>query len=190
MTDYTYDLEFLKIGLDQLEPYLLTDELFWMVTERPSGQQASFPQLTLGNLLISLARLQGFAKARQLSPRDSTELARLERQLESVRSKWRVAWENKAHHEFTSRLHQWVNYLDELVKDRADHAPFYHTEVRLRALLELLRTELSAATHPDLTPLDAQLKAILHPGDFIWEEGAAAAFPQEKYWFLYGFVQA
>jgi hypothetical protein len=37
-----------------------------------------------------------------------------------------------------------------------------------------------------LAVLDNQLKGKFLPGDFIWEGDLSRAFPQEKYWYLYG----
>lgn len=184
MTDLNYDLHYLSAGLEELEAYLLSKELFWHVTTPPNLRP--FPMLTIANLLLANANLKAYNNENQLSPPEKTTYARLERELDAIHHKWAVAWQQKAAHEYESRLRQWLNYLNELKEDLENNAPYYHTEVRNRVLLELLKESAPKAVEPDISDIDAVVRAKLTPGEFIWDAALQSAFPQEQYWFLYG----
>lgn len=158
-------LTFLKDGLAGLKDYLLSDELFWHV----GGSQ----QLTPGNLLFALAYLKGAGQA-------STAEAR---QLADLQTEWRKAWEKKTQREFDARLRQWTLFLDEWREQPRRQVDYYATEVRLRALLELLAE--TAEQRAQLAGPDAQLRSLTIPADFVWQAEAQGAFPADQYWFLY-----
>ena len=64
MTSAVYELGYLKAGIEILEDYLLSDDLYWAIGASPPPGEPAFRQLTLGGLLLSEQRLLG----RQLSP--------------------------------------------------------------------------------------------------------------------------
>jgi hypothetical protein len=143
-----------------------------------------YPQLTLGGILLSLAKLS----AQALTPEQNRELSQLRTRLDATRSHWRVAWEQKAGREFQARLSLWRDYVEEYRQHPAEQADRYTYEVSRRVMLELLSHE--ARSLPDteldlLAALDKVVLAKLLPGKFLWEEGLAGAFPPETYWYLY-----
>lgn len=160
------DQRFLSAALEQLKQYLLSNEIFWNL--------GTDPQLTLGNLLLAEASLKGAGK---LSASDSKALA-------AQKKEWRSAWEKKAEKEFAARLRQWTEYLSELSENPSRHAAYYGTEVRTRALLELLAQE-SPGSRGQLAAADSQLKALTINDNFVWEAEVKGAFPKSSYWFLY-----
>ncbi len=168
------DLLYFKTGLDELEPYLLSDELYWVI----SAPHISLPRLTLGNLLLTRLRLQ----ARNALP--PAEDARLEQ----LRQRWRSAWEKKAQREFRSRLSLWRNYLEDYFEAPSAYAADYSHEARSRVLMELLRSEMTAPLPEEelLRALDARLRTAFISGPFIWEAEIQAVFPAETWWYLYG----
>lgn len=186
MKDAYYHLSYLQAGLEELEAYLLSKELFWPVTTPPHLQ--IFPKLTLGNLLLSLKKLNGYAGGGQLSSSEQSAYSQLKREVEGFQKKWAVAWEGKAAHEYQSRLRQWTHYLNELNKKEESHAPYYNSEVRVRVLLELLREYAPPDTQPDLEQIDLIFRAKLHPTEFVWDTDFQSAFPSERFWFLYGTI--
>ncbi|MCW5873813.1 MAG: hypothetical protein KIS88_04130 [Anaerolineales bacterium] len=155
---------FLTDGLQQLPAYLQSDEVFWPM-ERD-------PQLTLGNLLLAAATLDAEGKLR---PVDASALA-------NVKKEWGVAWKKKAEREFTARLRQWSHYLAELADNPKQHALYYASEVRPRVLLQLLGEAPELADKVDA--LDAALRPLVQPADFLWDAKLADAFPAPEYWFL------
>lgn len=157
---------FLHSSISQLKDYLLSSEIFWNV----GGSQ----QLTLGNLLLAKAFLDGEGK---LPASDAKNLAALKKE-------WRSAWEKKAEKEFGARLRQWVQALNDLSEQGGLRTAYYATEVRVRMLLELLAAE-APGLRGQLAAPDSQLKALTTSGEFVWGAEAAAAFPKSKYWFLW-----
>ncbi len=185
MSGIDYDLKYVAASLSELNNYLLSKELFWLLNLSSAPGETPYPKLTSGNLLLSFARL----KAYKMAALQNTEFTRLEMDLDVLKNKWRVAWEKKVNREFTSRLRQWGEYLNELARDQTANAVYYRNEVRLRVLLELLLDELGEDSHPELTTLDVSLRANSIGGDFIWDEELAGGFPKKKYWFLWGDVK-
>lgn len=184
-----YDLVYLEAGTKDLKDYLLYKDLFWPLSAAPPAGEPNYPRLTLGNLRLAQARLRGYAASRQLDARQERDYERLNREIETVKGKWRTAWEEKAGREFASRLRQWGHYLDEVHNKKESHAPYYANETRARAILELLRADLGREGDPKLAALDAVLRALLAPGEFVWEGGVQAGFPREDFWFLYGGIK-
>ncbi len=155
------DIQYLSAGVPELENYLLSKELYY-----PIG--GSLPQLTLGGILLSLARA-------------GTNAAKYARQVEATRSKWRAAWEAKAEREVRARSDLWMNYLAEYREDRKTGARLYSQNVRYRAMLSLL----GQANHDS----DSFLRGNFKEGKFVWEEECAPNFPREIFWYLFGSIQ-
>lgn len=185
----SYDLEYLQIGAEEIEDYLLSEELFWPVSGRPSAGRPFFLKMTIGNLLLSEHQLATLLSERLLSSPEEHQFLAIQRQFEAVQSKWQVAWRDKATREYQSRFNQWMRTLEELKGDRYQNAPYYQNEVRVRVLLELLADHIPQEGQPDLAPFDAVLRKLVKPGEFIWEPALAPGYPQDRYWYLYGEVR-
>ncbi len=180
-----YDLRFLEAGLLVLEEYLLSRELYWPVGVNAPAGGPPYPRLTLGNLLLSRARLG----AHHLTPDQSGELERLDRRLDEIRTRWRNAWEQKAQREYRDRLALWRDFLEDYRQNPPENDDRYAYEAGRRVLLQLLEAEAGAIPPEEkelLSGLDLLLKGILVPGDFVWDDELQAAFPPGKYWYLYG----
>jgi hypothetical protein len=180
-----HDLQYLQAGLDQLESYLLSKDLYRPIGIRAAHGQPPYPQLTLGWLL--LARLRGQATAQ--TPAQLAELQRLSQQVDALRSRWRTAWGDKAQAEFRARLNLWRDFLEEYRQAPASNYDRYAYEVNRRLLLELLVPEATRPPEADLQALaglDSLLRAVFVPGAFIWEPALAPSFPQPTCWYLYG----
>lgn len=184
-TNLRFELEYLHHALEELERYLLSDELFWPVLAR-SSDGGSFLKLTIGNLLLSLKELETLKDGGQLSRNQEADLRQIEDEIEAIRRTWPVAWEKKASREFKSRFGQWAHVLNDLKQDFEAQSPYYHTEVRSRVLLSLLDEYAVDVEGFELTKLDAFLEPMLTPGRFIWPPNLERGFPREGYWFLYG----
>jgi hypothetical protein len=167
------DLSYFKAGLESLETYLLSDELFW-----PLGE--AWLHLTIGGMLLTGKRLT-------VGPIQN-EWPALSARLDALRSRWRAAWERKSGREFHSRIDLWRNYLQE-VREGSDPS-YYSQQVQWRVMLQLLGSEFSVSPQESetVTVLDLILKSIWLPGVFVWDAGLSAAFPEQEYWYLYGRV--
>lgn len=160
------DRQFLEAALPELQTYLLSDVLFYPLTH-------SLPRLTLGGLLLAQRRLHAYEDASPLDLR-----------LDTLRDKWRAAWEKKAAQEFETRLTLWRNYLDDC-REEETLRENYLREVRWRVMLALLVAELPADSS-ELNALDQQLRTKFQTGGFIWDEALVREFSQDDFWFLYG----
>jgi hypothetical protein len=166
------DSAYFQEGMESLEAYLLSSELFWPL-------KANQPRLTVGGMLLASQRLRA-----RLS---SAEWGSRAEQLDRVRLKWRSAWERKAGREVHARLDLWRNFLDD-VRQSEPGAGMYPQQVEYRVMLQLLRNELTVPV-PDLEAVDA-LDRLLHtlwlPGAFVWDADLSGVFPEPEFWFLYG----
>ncbi|MBL7163337.1 MAG: hypothetical protein ISS57_12080 [Anaerolineales bacterium] len=184
-TSIQYDLGYIQAAIEELQPYLLSDELYWSLSGHASPGDKAYPKLTLGGLLLALAR----SRARADSPKITGKADRLENRLETIRSQWQVAWDEKASWEFRSRLRQWGNYLNEVQRDPQEHAVYYPYEVSARVILELLKQQTEKLADSDvetLIKLDQRLRAQFITGSFMWDDDLSGGFPKDEFWFLWG----
>ena len=185
MKSFDYDLGYLSAGLEILERYLLSDDVFWAMNVKSPAGEPDFPQLTLDYMLLTQARLTG----RQLSPEQAERVEAVISNQEFYRSKWIVAWEGKASQCFQVRERMWQSFILEYQDNQLENADRYPYEVQVRVMLELLKSEIGRQfrKEEDMLPeLDSYLKRILMPDKFIWESEIQAGFPKRIYWFLYG----
>ncbi len=168
------DKAFFESGLQQLEAYLLSKELYW-----PSSVHTTdFTQVTPGAMLLVRERLRGWKM---------TGLTPLSMQMDAIRSKWRSAWDAKASREVRARSELWKNFLAEARHLRsAESARQYPYQARLRVILSLLLEDLRASPSDELTALDVKLRRMFRSGAFVWDPALGWVFPQESFWFLYG----
>ncbi len=121
----------------------------------------------------------------------STGYDTLSNEIETIRTKWRVAWGQKASREIHTRLELWRNFLSEYRAAPENNADRYPVEVRHRAILALLAVEADSTSELDsLSGLDSKLKGSLLPGEFVWEKQVAAGFDRAEYWFLFGTLKS
>jgi hypothetical protein len=180
-----YDLGYIQAGLDVLEKYLLSDEVFWPLAANPPKGEAEYPRLTLDGLLLAKARLCAY----QVTIHQKAQVERIAHELELNRSKWRMAWEKKAGECYRVRIRLWQDYLEEYKDNPVDNSNRYTYIVRYRAMLDLVQDELrqqNTAQAILLASLDGYLKSVIVPAVFIWDAAIQAGFPPEKYWYLYG----
>ena len=177
MWDAESSLSSLEEAVDEIEGYLLSKDIIWARSRRPS--------LSIGLISLNLRWLRPTLKAQ-----DQARLQAVESKLTAVRDRWRVAWERKATAELRSRLNLWRGYLDDL-EGRPGLGSSYPQEVRNRAMaVDLLD---AAGNQPEIKTLTASLDAIdgrlrkgFRPGAFVWEQVPESAFPSEPFWYLYG----
>jgi hypothetical protein len=184
MSAFEYDLVYLKAGEKEFEAYLLSSDLYWPVGVKAPSGSPPYPRLTLGGMLLAQTRSHILARI----PGEGAELAKIDERLDSLQSKWRVAWENKATHEFRARSKLWSDFLSEYREHPENNVDRYSYEVNRRVLLHLLSpyARVSGPERDLIAALDDFLKVALVPGNFIWDEVLAVGFPPDPYWYLYG----
>ncbi|MGD9093343.1 MAG: hypothetical protein PVF74_10880 [Anaerolineales bacterium] len=185
MPSVAYDLGYFQAGVRVLKEYILSSEIYWPAGAKPPAGEPSYPQLTLGGLLLARARL----RARRLPTDRDVELTRLEREFDRLCSRWRVSWQAKAEREFHARLVLWRDFLEEYRAHPGNHVDRYAYEVSRRVMLALLTPEAPGVPPEEielLGALDQLLETILVRGEFIWDAEIKLGFPPETYWYLYG----
>ncbi len=178
-----YDLTYLEAALEVLEDYLESPETYWNLgIAPPPGEDRPYPQMSLGNVLFALQRLQ-----RPLEPVIEARRERIAQRLDALRQKHPVLWNTKANREAQMRARLWAQYIDELAEEASARA-YYPSEVRHRAVLEVLydHAEIEGEVQALQAHADRRLQTRWEPGPFVWEEEVAPAFPKDRFWFLYG----
>jgi hypothetical protein len=102
-----------------------------------------------------------------------------------------AAYRSHVVHELTSLLDSWRWFLDECYENPETCADSYPADVRTRTTIQLLvdhvgEDELPVGLLEQIRALDGRLRLRFRPGEFIWESELAPAFPQERFWWLYG----
>lgn len=177
------DLALLRAAAAEIEPYLLSNELFWRLTplkaDRAVGNLLS---LTPGNLMLSLIKINHYP----WSGSEMTEVQTLTRQVEGEIAHWRSAWRKKVEREMAARLKQWQ---DELVEANQERALIdYPFKVRSRAILDCFGpTDVMITPAQDglIAMLDERLLRLTVESDFIWEPEVSGGFKVDVYWYLY-----
>jgi len=180
------DVTYVQSTVHELEEYLLSDVLFWPLTGK-SGKPlpAGATQLTIGNLLLSIKRLEA---AGELSNRALSEATGLTGLVQRVRSQWKSNWDKKASLEIRSRLTQWDHYLAEVASEHGWNHGDYAYNIRQRVILELLLGDVDKLMPKEqtyLVVLDQRLRSNTLPSEFVWDEMLRAGFAEQTFWFLY-----
>ena len=98
----------------------------------------------------------------------------------------RITWVRKIDQEIPRRLLIWQNALREYMEEGLDSS--YKAQVVHRVILDLLEQEarlLPADYQRKKEALDAELKGLISPGQFIWDNELAELFSCDNYWYLY-----
>ncbi|MFO7623333.1 MAG: hypothetical protein R6V73_03210 [Anaerolineales bacterium] len=185
MPSIEYDLNYLQAGLEDLEGYLLSKELYWAIDASAPTGETPYPRMTLGNLFLARARLSD----RRLSTAERVQLDHLNKRIQDVRQQWLVAWGKKSVREFSARLRLWRDFLEEYRKNPTENLDRYAYEVTRRVVLDLLYAEAEEIPAEEvelLAGLNELLRAVFKPGRFIWNDKLKSSFPESTYWYLYG----
>jgi hypothetical protein len=104
-----------------------------------------------------------------------------------------VRFEQKAKKELGVRARQWGRYLDDLRKEPGLAGINYETAVTNRVMitamfdrLQTLPYQLDGGLQETVETLDKGLRTRWQSGEFVWPAEWKPAYPQEKYWWLYG----
>ena len=177
------DLEVLEAMAAEMDEYLRSDVLFWPLKD------GDLPRLTLGGYLMRQYRL--------LELRDLLEMDAQERLHNAVHAFHQaldekiVRLEQKAHEELGARVRQWQEYLREIKNGVGIdyYASAVDTRAMLSALIAQLRVnpyELDEVYPQKVALLDRELSRYWDPGEFVWPSEWRPAYPEDKYWWLYG----
>lgn len=180
-------LRYLENMLDEIEPFLLSKEIFWPLSGRLQNGR-HYPNLSLGQLLLTLDELTAQAGAMELDQQRS--FTDLEREFDELQQARPANLERKAMGELRQRLNLWRAYLTDVIGSNRS-ASSYEFEVRHRVLLS--RLQVFTREGEDLEALrrkvkrqDSRLRPVFRQGGFLWDTSVEALYPRPEYWFLYG----
>jgi len=186
--DSRMELNYLYEAVPLLDEYLESKDLFWQLPGIGREPGFAFGALTIGVVLFMLKRVKG----RSVDEKQTTERGEYETRIFQSKIHHEKAWMKKVGQDFTSRVRLWEKFLNESREDRLAAVNSYSTHVSQRVIMQLLWEEQDASSLL-LTPLqfmiqtmDAVLKQVFNPGEFIWEPELKTAFPEGTYWYLYG----
>lgn len=167
----------------EMDEYLRSDVLFWPM------RRADLPRLTLGGYLMREHRLLQLRDL--LTMQEQKRLHEAINQYQEALEEKVVRLERKAHEELEARLRQWREYLREA--KRGVSIAYYESSVETRAMIEALVIQLRIPPYrleeevpQKVALLDRELRQIWEPGEFVWAQEWKAAYPRERYWWLYG----
>jgi len=177
-------LAWFSSALEELEDFLLSRDTFRPLRSAPQGMRQD---LSLGGLLLARDTLQ--VGEGDLSSSARADWSRLRARWDSERSRHAAAIERKATAELLNRCNLWRAYLGEL-GEKPDEGRAYPTEVRHRVIIDRLREHLATSSaDPATTLLDRLDKTLRHwlaEGPFVWSDALRGAYPQARFWYLYG----
>ena len=171
------DWVYLGLSAEELKEYILSEQIFWQLSP---GKE----RFTIGNFLLAEKKLS----ASILIPADRSRLEEKIMTYREVRSAWKANWNSKVKKEWLTRLNLWQQYLFDLRKDRQNSLWSYSSEVRIRAVLQILEDEIGSiglAQKSQLNSLDQLLRTFSHEGEFVWDKIYSQAFSETNFWFLY-----
>jgi hypothetical protein len=166
------DSSLLLSAADELSDYLDSSVIDWLIS-------SSRLVLTPGRVLLAIKRLSTISN---IDPKVSILIELTTRRINTRH----IAWQKKIDLELPRRLKVWENALMEYREEGLDLS--YNAQVVNRTILNLLAKEansLPPSFETHLSVLDNELRMLLKPGGFIWDEQLMTVFPMTDYWFLY-----
>ncbi|MGA9534164.1 MAG: hypothetical protein WBR18_15710 [Anaerolineales bacterium] len=187
MHSLPYNLELAQAIINQLEPYLLSNEVFWPLGGKSSDGDV-FPRGSLGQLLLTLDELSVLAE--EMDPAQITTYHGQQTAFKNYRQEHPAILEAKAWAEVDQRLNLWRSLLRD-IREGERGTGSYRTDVRQRFLLTRLQTFLTneqklRKLHSELSQLDGVLRARFESGEFQWHPRLRYLYNHDDYWFLYG----
>jgi hypothetical protein len=183
-----HNLKLVRVMLEDVEEYLLSNELFWPLDPSALRDFPAPPRLTPGTFVLTLDELK--VQSEEMNAKQQAEFQKMKFQMQRILQKWPEAIGRKAAREMQSRLNLWKAYVNDLL-EKTDRPDNYAYEVRHRVIFERNRqlADRQPETHEiveAIRSIDAALQSIFTQHEFIWDTRLCAAYPQESYWFLYG----
>ena len=184
--DLARDVRVLAAMASNLTPYLYEQETYGYLS-------GDLPRLTLGGLLLRLHRLSYLENELDADQQNLVQDARIN--FEAEQSEWAVHYEAKLQEELRQRIDALDRYLQECGDNGQGCAAEYPSQAEKRTMIEHLRDEaerrdvLTEELRARLKQVDARLQRVLHEGDFIMDDILTSAYPPEKFWWLYGYIE-
>lgn len=180
-----HDLLILEEMVANIGAYLVSDARDWTIP------RSNMPKLTIGGCLMRQQRL--LALEDKLQVEDQSRLRAAIKSFDDALVEKIVRFETRAHQELHRRIGEWVNHVRDLgsqaSSDVNHYAGIVDTRVVITSLVDQLQKrpyELEKGVLAEIQGLDNNLRGRLLEHEFIWDMVWKPAYPQEKYWWLYG----
>ncbi len=183
------DLEEAQAMVDSLERYVRGSEIYGRAGSGGMFSMTQMPSLTLGALLMRLQRLQALRDT--LTPEQQSQLDHMLAANERVHQEWHEHYQAKLEREAISRLKAMSIFFEELRDNPKMAASSYQPEALRRTIAQVLHDEMKKldlhAEHveSEMAGVDSRLRRWFNKGPFIWAKTLEAAYPENKYWWLY-----
>ncbi len=184
--DPAVDLAVVQAMAEELEAYLVKDDLFRQMTVRtPAGDQR--PQMSASDLLVRLHRLHG--EREKLTPAQQAALDQVQTSVDATIHSLRTRFLERLERDMKSRLNSLRWFIDDCRQDRKRCRSEFPYEIRNRQRIEEILKVLGDGLDPDLAAqlrqIDERIQYMTVAGDFIWDEKLQPLFPRGVYWYLY-----
>lgn len=177
-------LAWFSAALEELTAFLLSPDIFRPLHHPPPRMAQD---LSLGSLLLAFDVLHASRPA--LAPADQARWDHLRLRWEAERAAQPAVIEAKASAEVPRRLSLWRAYMQEL-GERPAEADEYASEVRHRVIIDRLQGALGGRSQGTpialIDRLDRALRPWLEQAPFLWGQNLRAAYPEARFWYLYG----
>lgn len=184
--DPAVDLAIVQAMTDELEDYIIKDELYrTLIVRTPRGDEKVI--MTGGDLLTRLYRLAG--ERDRLTPAQQTQFEAVNQQAEAVIYSLRTRFHARLQRELKARLDSLKWFLDDCPGDPKRCRSNYPYEIRNRQRVEEILKRLGDTLPEDLRAavqaVDQRVRMLTHGADFIWDPSLQPLFPSTPYWYLY-----
>ncbi len=180
-----HDLLILEEMAANMDAYLVSDARQWIIP------RSNMPKLTIGGYLMRQQRL--LAVEDSLRVEDPDRLRAAIKLFDDALVEKVVRFETRAHQELHSRIGEWVGHMRDLGRRTSTEVNYYagivDTRVVITSLIDQLQKQpyvLESGVLEEIHHLDKNLRVRLAEHEFIWDVVWQPAYPQEKYWWLYG----
>lgn len=168
------DLNYVEQMSDTLDKYLVTDGMYWKLSQVPFAG-------TIGGTLLRRKRLRATdAFPEQLKQANTT--------FETKADELKSQFDDKLQREINLRLNNTAQFIQDCIANPLLCGD-YPVWVKERVILELILVDYpNAATAAQIErskQVDQQLRAISSLSGFRWEAQYEQAFKKERYWMLY-----
>jgi hypothetical protein len=174
------EIEYVEAAVEELQDYLVSSDLYGVISGLNNPTNAETFRLTPGNILLSFRKI--FANKRSVHYANDYICYQ---NFDRIRNKWHVAWTTKMERELINRMQIWDNYLKEIsLGERSDAV--YRFQVRNRTIVEIISSEINNNKHNQaISRLDEILISFSNIGPFVWESEIMNGFSTNQFWFLY-----
>lgn len=181
------DTEELKKMAEYLEDYVQSDQLYG----QPWGAFQSELVMTIGALIMRLYRLN-ILQSNNFMDMDQTRVLRLAMEMDQkVSNEWQHQYRIKLVDEAYSRLDAMTAFFEEHRADPEAAVANYPPEMQRRTIVQAIFQRMRELNIVDdallkkAQNIDVQLRAVVQPAVFQWDNVLRNVYSPEVYWWLY-----